>query len=82
MALLRLGGCWAAMMAAAGADNGGTPSPAPTGAAAQANTLTQYGYYCAPPPTHSPVRPPLPHTPAVASPARRRGRPARLDTTD
>lgn len=54
MALLRLGGCWAAMMAAAaGAGNGDTPSPAPTGSAAQANTLTQYGYYCAPQPAHT-----------------------------
>ena len=64
MALLRLGGCWAAMMAAAaGAGNGDTPSPAPTGSAAQANTLTQYGYYCAPPPAHT--------TPLRAHPAGR-----------
>ena len=77
MALLRLGGCWAAMMAAAGADNGGTPSPAPTSSTTQANTLTQYGYYCAPPPTHTA----RPHHPSRGL-RRRSSRPARLDTTD
>ena len=62
MALLRLGGCWAAMMAAAaGVDNGGTPSPAPMDTTAEANTLTQYGYYCAPQPAHTAPTDTAPH---------------------
>ena len=59
MALLRLGGCWAAMMAAAAsAGNDDTHSPAPV---AQANTLTQYGYYCAPQPAHTAPTDTAPH---------------------